>query len=56
MADGKRKDWRELCAAVALEPDPEKVVSLVHQILQAFEERDREIKFVSGPEQYCGQS
>ena len=42
MAENKRKHWRELCAAAAAEPDSEKVVSLVNQILQAFDERDRE--------------
>ena len=35
------KDWRELCAEVADEPDSERVVSLVNQILQAFDECDQ---------------
>ncbi len=43
MADSKCKDWRELCAAAAEEPDSEKLVSLVNQILQAFDERDQEL-------------
>lgn len=34
------KDWRELCAEAAEEPDSEKVVSLVRRILQAFDECD----------------
>jgi hypothetical protein len=42
MAESKGKDWRELCAAAAQEPDSEKLVSLVNQILQAFDERDQE--------------
>lgn len=36
------KDWRELCAAASEEPDSDRLVSLVHQILQAFEELDLE--------------
>ncbi len=43
MVASKGKDWRELCAEVAEEPDSEKVVSLVHQILQAFDEYDQKI-------------
>jgi hypothetical protein len=35
------KDWRELCAEAAEEPDSERVASLVNQILQAFEECDQ---------------
>jgi hypothetical protein len=44
MAEGKvsfGKDWRELCAAASEETDSEKLASLI-QILQAFDERDRE--------------
>ena len=41
MAESNRKDWRELCAAAAQEPDSEKLFSLVNQILQAFDERDQ---------------
>lgn len=36
------KDWRELCAAAVEEPDSERLVSLVRQILEVFEERDQE--------------
>jgi hypothetical protein len=43
MAENKHKHWRELCAAAAEEPDSEKLVSLVNQILQAFDERDQEV-------------
>jgi glucose-6-phosphate dehydrogenase assembly protein OpcA len=34
------KDWRELCAAAAKEPDSKKLVSLINQILEALEKRD----------------
>jgi hypothetical protein len=37
------KDWRELCAEVVDETDPRKVVSLVNQILQAFDECDQKV-------------
>jgi hypothetical protein len=37
---GRKKEerWRELCAAAAIEPDSDKLVSLVEQILEAFDE------------------
>jgi glucose-6-phosphate dehydrogenase assembly protein OpcA len=35
------RDWRELCAAAADEPDSEKLISLVDRILQAFDDRDK---------------
>lgn len=38
--NGKQENWRELCAAAASEPDSEKLASLVHQILAAFDEKD----------------
>ncbi len=37
----KRDSWRELCAAASEEPDSEKLMSLVNQILQALEELDQ---------------
>ena len=49
------KDWRELCAAAAEEPDSERLVSLVNQILRAFDERDQAVKLSSRPKQYWGQ-
>jgi hypothetical protein len=48
MADSKvsfGKDWRELCAAASQETDSEQLASLVGQILQAFDECDRESMF-----------
>jgi hypothetical protein len=53
MADSTRKDWRELCAAAAEEPDSERLASLVNQILQVFDERDQEVMPSAGPKQYC---
>lgn len=40
MAECDGKDWRELCAAAAEEPDSERLVSLVNQILQVLDEGD----------------
>ena len=39
MAEGKRIDWRELCAAAAKEPDSEKLADLVDEIIKALDER-----------------
>ena len=41
MAQRTGKDWRELCAAASEESDAEKLLSLVHEILRAFDESDR---------------
>ena len=49
------EDWRKLCAAAVEEPDSEKLVSLVHQILRAFDERDQAVKLSARTKQYCGQ-
>jgi len=38
------RDWKQLCAAASEEPDSEKLVSLVHQIIQAFNEDDHRKK------------
>lgn len=55
MAENSEKRWRELCAAAAVEPDSEKLVTLVHQILQAFDERDRGDLLSERPDQHCRQ-
>ncbi len=49
QSTGKRsgKDWRELCAAASEESDAEKLLSLVHQILRAFDDGDQ--KPMHGP-------
>jgi hypothetical protein len=41
MAQRNGKDWRALCAAAVEEPDSEKVVSLVNQIIQALDDHDQ---------------
>ena len=49
------KDWRELCAAAAEEPDSEKLISLVNQILEAFDTRDQAVARARQPKQLCRQ-
>lgn len=50
------KNWRELCAAATEEPDSEKLISLVNQILQVFEERDQAALLPRRPNQSCSRS
>jgi hypothetical protein len=45
MAEGERRDWRELCAAAANETDSEELTSLIEKILCALEERERGATF-----------
>jgi hypothetical protein len=45
MSESKRDDWRELCAAAAKEPDSDKLVSLVNQILDVLDERQKQSPF-----------
>ena len=39
MAEGNRIDWRQLCAAAATETDSEKLADLVHQLIEALDDR-----------------
>jgi hypothetical protein len=39
MAEGNRTDWRQLCAAAATETDSEKLADLVHQLIEALDDR-----------------
>jgi hypothetical protein len=49
MAHSSGKDWRELCAAASEESDSERLLSLVNQILAAFDECDRELLYPRRP-------
>lgn len=40
----ERRDWRELCAAIVNEPDPEKMFELAEELLAALEERQARIR------------
>jgi hypothetical protein len=39
MAESNRTDWRQICAAAAMETDSEKLADLVHQLIKALDER-----------------
>jgi hypothetical protein len=41
MADGMQKDWRELCVAVTNESDSTKLTSLVQELIEALDKRER---------------
>jgi hypothetical protein len=41
MGDGLQKDWRELCAAVTNESDSIKLRSLIQELIEALDKRER---------------
>ncbi len=41
MADGRQKDWRELCIAVTNESDSTKLSSLVQELIEALDQGER---------------
>ena len=41
MADGMKKDWRELCVAVTNESDSTKLTSLVQELIEALDSGER---------------
>jgi hypothetical protein len=41
MADGVKKDWRELCVAVTKESDSTKLTSLVQELIEALDKGGR---------------
>ena len=41
MGEHKRKDWRELCAAVSKERDSNKLGCLVEELIAALDEPER---------------
>jgi len=43
MSESNKKDWRELCASVANESDPEKLGSLVKELIRALDERQSQL-------------
>jgi hypothetical protein len=42
MSDRKRKDWRELCAAVSNERDSTKLTLLIQELIVALDEQTGE--------------
>jgi hypothetical protein len=49
MADGMKRDWRELCLAVTNENDATKLGLLVQQLIEALEEGERSWRQPSRP-------
>jgi hypothetical protein len=41
MADGRQKEWRELCLAVTNESDSTKLSSLVQELIEALDRGER---------------
>jgi len=41
MANGRQKDWRELCIAVTNESDSTKLSSLVQELIEALDQGER---------------
>jgi hypothetical protein len=41
MADGMKRDWRELCAAVTNESDSTKLSSLIRELVEALDRGER---------------
>ena len=41
MAQGKQRDWRELCGAVTNETDSKKLDSLVQELITALDEGEQ---------------
>jgi hypothetical protein len=41
MADGMKRDWRELCVAVTNESDSTKLSSLVRELIEALDRGER---------------
>ncbi len=49
MADGMRKDWRELCVAVTNETDSTKLTSLVQELIEALDQGERGWRHTNRP-------
>jgi hypothetical protein len=45
MADGIKRDWRELCAAVTNESDSKKLISLIQELVEALNEGRRTSRY-----------
>ena len=49
MADGRQKDWRELCLAVTNESDSTKLSSLVQELVEALDRGERSWRHTACP-------
>jgi hypothetical protein len=45
MANGMRKDWRELCVAVTNETNSTKLTSLVQELIEALDRSERSWRY-----------
>jgi hypothetical protein len=48
MADGTKRDWRELCLAVTSESDSTKLSSLVQELIEALDTAERSWRYPIG--------
>jgi hypothetical protein len=49
MADGMKRDWRELCVAVTNEKDSTKLISLIQELVEALDRGERSWRHTSCP-------
>lgn len=49
MADGRQKDWRELCLAVTNERDSTKRTSLVQELIEALDKGSAKLASALSP-------
>lgn len=49
MADGIKKDWRELCVAMTNETDSAKLSSLIQELIEALDKASRHSRFPTSP-------
>jgi hypothetical protein len=49
MADGIKRDWRELCAAVTNESDSKKLISLIKELVEALNAGERSSSYSVRP-------
>jgi hypothetical protein len=47
MEEDRTKDWRELCKAAANEPDPEKMMELIAELIKALDEHEKKQRQIS---------
>ena len=49
MSERKRRDWRELCAAVSKERDSDRLGCLVQELIAALDEHERTSSVATRP-------
>lgn len=60
LSDGPKKrlekTWEELVSAASMETDPEKLATMLEEILAALEERERTLSLPQNPSGFCERS